>query len=43
MIFFSYSLESNFYDFLESEQPTRKELLNYYKQLIVKDVKKNQS
>ena len=38
--FLSYSLESNFYDFLESEQPTRKELLNYYKQLIVKDVKK---
>lgn len=38
--FLSYSLESNFYDFLESEQPTRKELLDYYKQLIVKDVKK---
>ena len=38
--FLSYSLESNFYDFLESEQPTRNELLNYYKQLIFKDVKK---
>lgn len=38
--FLSYSLESNFYDFLESEQPTRKELLDYYKQLLVKDVKK---
>lgn len=38
--FISYSSENNFYDFLEYEKPTKKQLSNYYKQMSIKDVKK---
>ena len=37
----SYSSEKDFYDYLESDQPTKKQLLDYYKQFIIKDVNKN--
>mgnify|MGYP001235850413 CR=1 FL=1 len=38
--FISYSSENNFYDFLEYERPTKKQLSNYFKQISIKDVKK---
>ncbi len=38
--FISYSSENNFYDFLEYERPTKKQLSNYFKEILIKDVKK---
>ena len=37
--FISYTSENNFYDFLEYEKPTKKQLSDYYKQMSIKDVK----